>query len=88
MSHSQNVGKYGDPLTPRQIEVLRLICAGNATKEIAADLGLSSKTVDAHRTAIRTRLVPNATRYSSESLGMVAERMGLLVGVTVKGVTK
>jgi len=88
MSHSQNVGKYGDPLTPRQIEVLRLICAGNSTKEIAADLGLSESTMEAHRLAIRTRLLPEPSRYTNEQLGMVAERMGLLVGVTVKGVTK
>jgi DNA-binding NarL/FixJ family response regulator len=45
-----------DALTSRQIEVLRLVAEGNSTKQIAAQLGLSSKTVEAHRTAIMERL--------------------------------
>jgi DNA-binding NarL/FixJ family response regulator len=39
-------------LTARQIEVLRLICAGQSNKEIARVLGLSDKTVKVHVTAI------------------------------------
>jgi DNA-binding NarL/FixJ family response regulator len=44
------------PLTPRQLEVLKLLAAGNSTKEIAYTLGLSAKTVESHRAQIQERL--------------------------------
>lgn len=37
------------PLSPRETEVLRLIAWGHTNKEIAARLGLSVKTVEAHK---------------------------------------
>lgn len=43
-------------LTPRQLEVLRLLARGKTNKEIARDLGISSRTVDAHRTHLKKRL--------------------------------
>lgn len=43
-------------LSPRQLEILRLIALGKASKEIAFELGLSAKTVDTHRTQIMNRL--------------------------------
>jgi DNA-binding NarL/FixJ family response regulator len=43
-------------LTERQKEVLRLVAQGLSTKQIAARLGLSAKTVEAHRGAITERL--------------------------------
>ncbi|WP_097460022.1 response regulator [Mangrovitalea sediminis] len=46
----------GEVLSPRQLEVLRLIALGKATKEIAFELGLSAKTVDTHRLQIMSRL--------------------------------
>jgi DNA-binding NarL/FixJ family response regulator len=36
-------------LTPRQIEVLRMVAEGHRTREIAARLKLSVKTVESHR---------------------------------------
>lgn len=45
-----------DPLTLRQREILQLIAEGNTTKEIAAKLGLSVKTVETHRTQLMERL--------------------------------
>lgn len=36
-------------LKPRQTQILQLICAQYTNKEIANELGLSVKTVDAHR---------------------------------------
>lgn len=43
-------------LTLRQRQVLRLVAEGNSTKQVAARLGLSPKTVEAHRGAIMERL--------------------------------
>lgn len=43
-------------LTTRQLEILRLIVRGKSTREIAGGLGLSIKTVEAHRSQIMKRL--------------------------------
>jgi DNA-binding NarL/FixJ family response regulator len=57
-----------DELTIRQIEILTLLVQGLASKEIAFKLGLSSKTVDVHRSRVMERLglhdVPSLTRYA------------------------
>lgn len=42
-------GAPSDVLSEREDEVMRLLARGYASKEIAADLGLSSKTVDTYR---------------------------------------
>ncbi|MGE0823608.1 MAG: response regulator [Candidatus Binatia bacterium] len=47
---------HHDPLTLRQREILQLIAEGNTTKEIAAKLALSVKTVETHRTQLMERL--------------------------------
>jgi DNA-binding NarL/FixJ family response regulator len=55
-------------LTQRQIEILRLISRGASTKAIASGLGLSVKTVEAHRAQIMKRLeihdVPGLVLYA------------------------
>ena len=43
-------------LTPRQREVLQLVAEGLRTRDIAERLGISVKTVEAHRTNIMQRL--------------------------------
>jgi DNA-binding CsgD family transcriptional regulator len=43
-------------LTPREVEVLRLIAAGRSDREIAAALGLSYRTVTNHVASILTKL--------------------------------
>ena len=45
-----------NPLTDRQIQVLRLISTGLSAKEIANSLGLSVRTAEFHRAAIMNRL--------------------------------
>lgn len=45
-----------DVLTTRQIDICKLLAGGLTSKEIAFRLGLSSKTVDAHRARILQRL--------------------------------
>jgi DNA-binding NarL/FixJ family response regulator len=43
-------------LTEREVEVLELLKQGRTTKEIAASLGLSARTVDIHRSNIKHKL--------------------------------
>lgn len=43
-------------LTERQVEIVKLMASGKTSKEIAYELGLSPKTVDAHRARIMERL--------------------------------
>lgn len=45
-----------DPLTSRQRETLQLIAEGHSTREIAARLGVSVKTVESHRSQLMHRL--------------------------------
>jgi DNA-binding NarL/FixJ family response regulator len=56
-------------LSPRQIEVLRLITEGMTSREIASRLRLSEKTVETHRSAVAQRLgirdVAGLVRYSA-----------------------
>lgn len=40
-------------LTQREIEVLKLLALGKSNKEVANDLGISTRTVEAHRLNIR-----------------------------------
>lgn len=46
----------GSNLTPREIEVVRLLAQGKSNKEVAATLGLSQRTVESHRTRIMQKL--------------------------------
>ncbi len=43
-------------LSPRQSEVLKLVAEGKSMKQIALGLGISVKTVEAHRTALMARI--------------------------------
>jgi DNA-binding NarL/FixJ family response regulator len=45
-----------DPLTPRELEVVKLIAEGHTSEEIAAELVLSGKTVERHRANVLAKL--------------------------------
>lgn len=45
-----------DQLTPQERVILRRIAAGRRSKEVAEELGIAPKTVDAHRTSICRKL--------------------------------
>jgi two-component system response regulator DegU len=62
--------------TKRELDVLRLICEGRTTAEIAEDLFLSNRTVDGHR----QRLLEKTGSPNVASLGVYAVRHGLLDG--------
>lgn len=55
-THSQPIRASQVALTARQLEILRLIARGETTRSIAVGLGLSIKTVEAHRSQIMHRL--------------------------------
>jgi len=48
-----------EPLTPREVSVLRLVALGNANKQIAAELGIVEETVKAHMSSIMGKLEAN-----------------------------
>ena len=58
----------GDPLTPREREVLQLLAEGASTKEIAGRLSVSVKTIETHRKQIMDKLelrsVAELTKYA------------------------
>jgi len=49
-------GERNAGLTPREVEILQLICEGKSNKEIAAQLDLSANTVAVHRANIMDAL--------------------------------
>jgi DNA-binding NarL/FixJ family response regulator len=49
-------GEGDSALTPRELEILRLICEAKSNKEIASELGLSANTVSVHRANIMDAL--------------------------------
>jgi DNA-binding NarL/FixJ family response regulator len=57
-----------EALSPRQREVLQLVAEGRSTREIAARLSLSVKTIETHRAQLMQRLdifdVAGLTRYA------------------------
>ena len=61
-------------LSAREREVLHLIAEGLAAKEIAVQLGISTKTVEAHRTSLMRKL---GVRKATE-LVRYAVRHGLI----------
>jgi len=43
-------------LTPRELEVMEMVTNGKSNKEIASSLGVSSKTVEAHRARVMEKM--------------------------------
>jgi DNA-binding NarL/FixJ family response regulator len=65
---SSNEPAQANRLTPREAESLQLIAEGKTNKEIAAELGISAKTVEKHRQQVMNKLrihdVAGLTRYA------------------------
>jgi len=74
-----NPGSSNTPdfLTDREREILQLIAESHSTKDIAAKLGISMKTVDNHRTNLMRKLnlhdVASLTRYAVD-IGLIQPR--------------
>lgn len=62
------VRKQGTRLSSREVEVLQLITEGQANKQVAAELGISVKTVEKHRQRLMEKLnihdTAGLTRYA------------------------
>lgn len=73
----QELAAAAGALTPRELEVIKLVAEGHTNQDIADRLGLSRKTVDAHRTNLMrklglhdvTEIVKYALRHGIISLG-------------------
>jgi len=63
-----DVKKRRNRLSSREVEVLQLIAEGKSNKQVAAELGVSFKTVDKHRQNLMSKLdihdVAGLTRYA------------------------
>lgn len=66
-------GSWDAALTPREREVMRLICNGRRLSDIGTDLGLSIKTVSTHKVRLMEKL---GVRSNAELI-----KLGLLHGV-------
>ena len=56
MNHQYQFDGQVEPLTAREIEVLRLIAEGAASRDIAARLGISYATVRSHIRSVGSKL--------------------------------
>ena len=74
ISHAVSIRRPLHRLTPRQIEVLRMVADGHRTREIATRLKLSVKTVESHRGEVMKRL----EMHDVVSLVRYAFRVGLI----------
>ena len=75
ITHAVHLRRPLDKLTRRQLEVLQMVAEGYRTREIAAHLKLSVKTIESHRGEIMKRLeihdVVGLVRYAMR-VGLVA----------------
>ncbi len=66
--HKDTLGSATAQLTSRETEVLQLVAEGSANKQIAAELGISIKTVEKHRQRLMDKLdlhdIASLTRYA------------------------
>jgi len=74
MSNRQDKSKVKFLLSKREMQVLRLICEGLSSNEIAADLDISPRTVEKHRDA----LLKKTKSKNAVTLAVFASKHGLL----------
>lgn len=70
LSKNRGIGKPGpESLTDRELEIFELIGRGVANAQIAAQLNISPKTVDAHRANIKSKLlIPDGVALMREAV--------------------
>jgi FixJ family two-component response regulator len=78
-SHRTEVETYFAQLTPREREVMGLVVGGKSNKQIAADLGLSQKTVEVHRAHVMQKMHADSLAelvQMAVTLGVVQQATG------------
>lgn len=73
-SHAADGRVVADPLTMRELDVLRLVAEGSSNREAAAVLGVSAKTVEAHLSSVYGKL---SVRSRTEAV-VTAVRDGII----------
>lgn len=67
-SRGQRNGSEEAKLTPRELEITRLLAGGMSNKEVASTLGISVRTAETHRASLlqklRMRSLADLTRYA------------------------
>jgi DNA-binding NarL/FixJ family response regulator len=75
--------KTGVRLTSREVEIIQLIAEGKANKQVAAELGISHKTVEKHREHLMRKLdihdTAGLTRYAIAE-GIIESGVRLTIG--------
>jgi two-component system, chemotaxis family, CheB/CheR fusion protein len=83
-AQQENAASHVACLTIRQQQILEMVLAGQPSKNIAADLGISQRTVENHRASIMkktgSRSLPALTRLAIAAAGFAAYDRELLVG--------
>lgn len=70
----RNTLRAGQPLSPRQLELLKLLCAGYNDQQAADKMGCTHRTIEAHAFALKTKMdVVNRC-----TMGVEAVRRGLV----------
>jgi DNA-binding NarL/FixJ family response regulator len=68
LDRGEHSRRKGNRLSSREVEVLQLIAEGKPNKQVAAELGVSFKTIDKHRQHLMSKLnihdVAGLTRYA------------------------
>ncbi len=78
-SHRTEVEAYFAQLTPREREVMGSVVAGKSNKQIAAELGLSQKTVEVHRAHVMQKMHADSLAelvQMAVTLGVVQQTTG------------
>lgn len=73
LEERQQIDRRLGRLTPREAEVMELLVAGSANKQIAARLGLSQRTVEIHRANIMRKMEADSLA-DLVRMAIVAER--------------
>ncbi len=69
-------------LTPRELQVAGMMAAGTPNREIAAELGISPKTLDIHRANVMHKLLARTTAQVANLVNLlrVADNATTLAG--------
>lgn len=60
IAQTERIRQQFESLTPREREVLELVTSGNANKVMAADLGVSQRTIEIHRARVMEKMQANS----------------------------